>query len=169
MERVGTMASQTAATRSKDSLAELKVRKNDNELPDRANDAVARRAHSLFLAAGAEDGHDLTHWLQAESEVLRRIPDIREAASWYTVNVPLPGFEAEQIHVNVDAARALVAADKTQLGDGGLDGMQTRTEELVYLVAHWPSAVDPATASAYLKNESLILTAKRADAPSAKA
>ena len=112
----------------------------------------------------------MTHWLQAESEVLRRIPDIREAASWYTVNVPLPGFAAEQIHVNVDAARALVAAEKTQSSDGrGGDGMRTRMEESVYLVASWPSAVDPATASAYLKNESLMLTAKRADATSAKA
>ncbi|MGB2633916.1 MAG: DUF2934 domain-containing protein [Candidatus Acidiferrum sp.] len=164
------MASQTGTIRSKESLAEVEVRKNDNQLPDRANDAVARRAHSLFMAAGGEDGHDLTHWLQAESEVLRRIPDIREAASWYTVNVPLPGFAAEQIRVNVDATRALVAAEKTQSGDGRAgNGMHTRTEESVYLVANWPSAVDPATASAYLKNESLLLTAKRADATSAKA
>jgi HSP20 family molecular chaperone IbpA len=95
--------------------------------------------------------------------------DIREAAAWYTVNVPLPGFVAEQIRVNVDAARALVAAEKTQSSDRrGGDGMQTRSEESVYLVANWPNAVDPATASAYLKNESLRLTAKRADATSAK-
>ncbi len=164
------MASQTGATRSKEGLAEVEVRKNDNQLPDRANDAVARRAYSLFLAAGGEDGQDLTHWLQAESEVLRRIPDIREVASWYTVNVPLPGFAAEQIHVNVDAARALVAAEQTQPGDGRAGGgMHRRLQESVYLVANWPSAVDPATASAYLKNESLMLTVKRADAASAKA
>jgi HSP20 family molecular chaperone IbpA len=157
------MASQTGATRSKGSLAEVDVRKNDNQLTDRANDAVTRRAYSLFLAAGGEDGQDLTHWLQAESEVLRRIPEIREAASWYTVNVPLPGFAPEEIHVNVDDARALVAAEKADSGDGRPgDGMCTA--ESVYLVANWPTAVDPATASAYLKNESLILTAKRTDA-----
>ncbi|MGB2668940.1 MAG: DUF2934 domain-containing protein [Candidatus Acidiferrum sp.] len=163
------MASQTGATRSNDSLAEVEVRRNDNQLADRANDAVERRAYSFFLAAGGQDGQDLTHWLQAESEVLRRIPDIREAASWYTVNVPLPGFAAEQIRVNVDSVRALVAAEKTKSSDGrGGDGMQTRSVESVYLVANWPSAIDPATASAYLKNESLRLTAKRADATSAK-
>ena len=161
------MASQTGATRSKDSLAEVKVRKNDDQMPDRANEAVARRAYSLFLAAGGEDGQDLTHWLQAESEVLRRIPDIREGASWYTVNVPLPGFAPEQIHVNVDEARALVAAEKTKSGDGR-NGDGTRTEESVYLVANWSSAVDPATARAYLKNEILTLTAKRADATAKK-
>jgi HSP20 family molecular chaperone IbpA len=164
------MASQTGVTRSKESLAAVEVRNNDNQLPDRANDAVARRAYSLFLAAGGEDGRDLMHWLQAESEVLRRIPDIREAASWYTVNVPLPGFAAEQIYVNVDAARALVAAEQAQSSDGrGGDGMHPRTEESAYLVANWPSAVDPATASAYLKNENLMLTAKRTDATSANA
>jgi HSP20 family molecular chaperone IbpA len=162
------MVSQTGATQSKDTLAAVYIRKNDRQLPDRATDAIARRAYSLFLAAGAVDGQDLTHWLQAESEVLRRIPDIREAGSWYTVNVPLPGFALEQIHVNVDEARALVAADKTEPGDGrGGDGMHT--EESLYLVANWPSAVDPATTSVYLENESLILSAKRADAASAKA
>jgi HSP20 family molecular chaperone IbpA len=108
------MARQTGATRSNNSLAEVEVRRNDNQLADRANDAVERRAYSFFLAAGGQDGQDLTHWLQAESEVLGRIPDIREAASWYTVNVPLPGFAAEQIRVNVDAVRVLVAAEKTK-------------------------------------------------------
>jgi hypothetical protein len=109
------MASQTGATRSNDSLTEVEVRRNDNQLADRANDAVERRAYSFFLAAGGQDGQDLTHWLQAESEVLRRIPDIREAASWYTVNVPLPGFAAEQIRVNVGA------------GCGGKNEVERRT------------------------------------------
>ena len=161
------MASQTGATQSKESLGEVEVQKNNNQLPDRANDAVARRAYSLFLAANSVTGQDLAHWLQAESEVLRRIPDIREAGSWYTVNVALPGFSPKQVRVNVDGARALIVAERAPLDNGrGGDGM--RLEEAIYLVAHWPSAVDPATASAYLKSGSLVLTAKQAGAKQVK-
>jgi hypothetical protein len=31
--------------------------------------AIARRAYEIFLARGAEHGHDLDDWLQAEREV----------------------------------------------------------------------------------------------------
>lgn len=95
------MVPQTGATKSKDP-SKVEVHKKNHPLKDRANDAVARRAYSLFLAGGAADGQALEHWLQAESEVLTRIPEIGESASWYTVNTPLPGFAPEQIQVGVD-------------------------------------------------------------------
>ena len=43
------------------------------------------------------------------------------------------------------------------------------SSESVYFQASWPSEVDPATASAYLKNDSLTLTVKRAAAPKSTA
>lgn len=33
------------------------------------HDAIANRAYQLFLADGAAHGHDLEHWLRAESEL----------------------------------------------------------------------------------------------------
>jgi hypothetical protein len=38
-------------------------------------DAIAQRADEIFLARGADDGHDIDDWLQAEPET--RIPDER--------------------------------------------------------------------------------------------
>ena len=32
-------------------------------------DAIARRAYALYLARGAQEGHDLEDWLQAEREL----------------------------------------------------------------------------------------------------
>jgi HSP20 family molecular chaperone IbpA len=162
------MASQTATAKSKDTSSPLSVQKECQPLKDRANNAVARRAYALYLSEGAREGDDLHHWLRAEAEVLTRVPEIRESSSWYIVNVPVPGFEPEQIHVGVDETGAIITADKTQAtgGEPGADGDTIR--ESLFLVATWPSSVDPSTASAYLKGEGLTLTAKRAEAGSLK-
>ena len=157
------MASQTAAIKSKEQAAPVEINKGDRQLADRANDAFARRAYALFLAGGAADGQDIANWLQAESEILTRIPEIRESSSWYTVNVPLRAFSAEQIQVSVSEQNAIIAADKTQNADGGTSKDGASTQESMFMVANWPNAVDPSTASAYLKDGGLTLTVRRAD------
>ena len=146
------MASQTAAINSKEQTAPVEISKGDRQLTDRANDAVARRAYALFLAGGAADGQDIANWLQAESEILTRIPEIRESSSWYTVNVPLRAFSAEQIQVSVSEQNAIIAAEKAQNADGGTSKDGASTQESMFMVANWPNAVDPSTASAYLKD-----------------
>jgi hypothetical protein len=40
---------------------------------------IAQRAYTLYLARGAEDGHDLDDWLQAEQQ-LRRELNLRTAS-----------------------------------------------------------------------------------------
>lgn len=149
------MASQMGTLLSKDTSVPVGVHKNDKQLSDRANDAVARRAYSLFLADGAADGKDLEHWLRAESEILTRIPDIRESGPSYLVNIALPGFKPEEIDINVDENAAIIVANKQS------DGMGDISRESVFLVANWPTAVDPSTASAQIKNQNLTLTVKR--------
>jgi HSP20 family molecular chaperone IbpA len=161
------MASQTVATKTKETSSPVEVQKLQ-AVGNRANDAVARRAYSLYLASGGADGQDVAHWLQAESEVLTRVPDIRESSSWYTVNVPLQGFRPEQVQVGVDENRAIISADKTQTNNqSGRDG--STTSESIFLMADWPSAVDPSTASAYVKGDTLTLTVKRAEGAKASA
>jgi HSP20 family molecular chaperone IbpA len=150
------MASQTGTSLSRDTSVPVGVRRNDRQLSDRANDAVARRAYSLFLADGAADGKDLEHWLKAESEILTRIPDIRESGPSYTIAVPLPGFTPEEVDVNVDENAAIIVANKQQP-----EGTRDVSRESVFLVANWPTAVDPATASANIRNQNLTLTVKR--------
>jgi hypothetical protein len=42
-----------------------------NETTPPSRDDVARRAYELFQARGAEPGHDLENWLEAERELGR--------------------------------------------------------------------------------------------------
>ena len=163
------MASQTAATRSKDTASPIALHKGHHQhIVARANEAVTHRAYALYLASGSTDGQDLAHWLQAESELLTRIPDIRESSSWYTVNVPLQGFTPEQIQVGVDDNRAMIVAEKQQATDGQSRQNVAPSQESLFLVANWPSGVDPGTASAYVKDENLTLTVKRAESAAAE-
>ncbi len=41
----------------------------ENGSSDISNDAIARRAHELFVSRGAVHGHDLDDWLEAERQI----------------------------------------------------------------------------------------------------
>jgi HSP20 family molecular chaperone IbpA len=153
--------SQTAATKAKESTSSpIPIDRENRQIHDRLNDEISRRAYSLYEQNGS-DGQDMANWLAAESQILRRIPEIRESSSWYTVNVPLQGFTADQIRVTVEPSRAIIAAEREEGIEDSSEVKGGVSRESAYLVAEWPSDVDPATASAYLKNDSLTLTVKR--------
>jgi hypothetical protein len=161
-EKQETMASQTGAVRSKETAYPIRVLKEHQHLKDRANSAIAGRAYALYLAEGAPDGMDLAHWLRAESEILTRVPEIRESSSWYVVNVPIHDFGPEQIQVGVDENGVIITADSAQNTGGAVAEDAGPGRESLFLVATWPSSVDPSTASAYVKGEEITLTVKRA-------
>jgi hypothetical protein len=77
------------------------------------HERIAERAYQLFEQNGAEHGHDLAHWLQAEAEIIARIPEVRESGSWLTVNVAVPNVPTETISVLVDRNQALICAETT--------------------------------------------------------
>jgi HSP20 family molecular chaperone IbpA len=158
--KVETMATQTGGVRSKETAYSIPVQKEQQHLKNRANNAVAGRAYALYLAEGAPDGMALAHWLRAESEILTRVQEIRESPSSYIVNVPVQTFGPEQIQVSVDENGAIITADDTQAA-GSEAGDKGTGRESLFLVATWPSSVDPSTASAYIKGEDLTLTVKR--------
>jgi len=104
----------------------------------------------------------MRHWLLAESEILSKIPEIRETSSSYTVNVPVQGFKPDEIYVGVDANRTLVLAETQDTADGrSKSQLPGLSRESLFLAADWPAPVDPATASAQIKNGNLMLTVKR--------
>ena len=155
------MSSQTAAAKStkETTSSAVPIRKDETNSNHRLNDAIARRAYQLFEETGRNDGQDLSNWLQAKSELIA-VPEIRESSSWYTINYPLRGFSAEDVQIELDSQRAIISAENAvNAGDG--DPVTTR--ETLYLVADWPGLVDPATASAYIKEDSLTLTVRRAE------
>jgi hypothetical protein len=56
----------------------MPLRRRSDSFPQRRHpitEAIANRAYELFLARGAEHGHDLDDWLQAEQELVEAIED----------------------------------------------------------------------------------------------
>jgi HSP20 family molecular chaperone IbpA len=152
----------TGTVKAKDLSPSTPVPLKNQEVLGRLNDRIASRAYEIFENDGGNHGKHLRHWLQAEAQTLKRIPEIIESSSWYTVRVPLQGFAKEDVSLAVEPHRAIVAAEKVSSVDG-TDSSNSAVQDSLFLVAAWPGEADPATASAYIKNESLVLTVKRAN------
>jgi HSP20 family molecular chaperone IbpA len=160
------MSSQAGAVTAREFPTTIPINHENRRVVDSLKQKVARRAYELFERGGRAEGHDMRHWLQAESEILSKIPGIRETSSSYTVNIPVQGFKPEEIYVGVDANRTLILAEKQESTDGRKGQESGFSRESLFLAAEWPTPVDPATASAQIKGGNLILTVKRV-APSA--
>ncbi len=46
--------------------------KLQNDFPEELQEQIRKRAYELYYERGAEDGHDLDDWLQAETEVRQK-------------------------------------------------------------------------------------------------
>jgi HSP20 family molecular chaperone IbpA len=156
------MSSRSAATTAKGSSTPIPANSAIQQVYDCIRKRIARRAYDLYQQDGNQPGQDVRHWLQAESEILTDVPEIRESGSWYTINVPLRGFAANEVQVSVEAQRAIVAAEKQEVTASEPGRASNVLEQAVFARAKWPIVVDPATASAYLMNGVLTLMVKHA-------
>jgi HSP20 family molecular chaperone IbpA len=125
---------------------------------DHFNSLIARRAYDLFEQCGRIDGADVTHWLQAENELVTLLPEVREANGAFTVNLPLPGFSANQVKIWANENRALISADNSSNAASG----DTQQSALIYYMVRWPENVEPNSFDARLENGELRLTARKA-------
>jgi HSP20 family molecular chaperone IbpA len=156
------MASQTAPAKSKEAPAAVAVNSSKDQLHERAQARIASRAYELYEQEGRNHGDDKSHWLRAEAEILTRVPEIHESASWFTINVPLKGFAAEDVQVNIEPHHAVIAAAKSESTESETGTAGSSVQNATFAVAKWPSEVDPSTASAYLKDGTLTVAVKRA-------
>jgi HSP20 family molecular chaperone IbpA len=156
------MASQTAPAKSKEAPAAVTVNSSKDQLHERAQSRIASRAYELYEQEGRNHGDDKEHWLRAESEILTRVPEIHESASWFTINLPLKGFAAGDVQVNIEPLRAIIAAARSESSPNETGSGETAIQDATFAVAKWPSEVDPSTASAYLKDGTLTVAVKRA-------
>jgi HSP20 family molecular chaperone IbpA len=156
------MASQTAPAKSKEAPAAVAVNSSKDQLHERAQSRIASRAYELYEREGRNHGDDKSHWLRAESEILTRVPEIHESASWFTINLPLKGFSAEDVQVNVEPHHAIIAAARNESSQRETGFGESSIQDATFAVAKWPSEVDPSTASAYLKDGTLTVAVKRA-------
>jgi HSP20 family molecular chaperone IbpA len=156
------MSSQPAPAKSKEAPAAVPVNASKDQLHEHAQSRIASRAYELYEQDGRNHGDDRSHWFRAESEILTRIPEVRESSSWFTINLALKGFSAEEVQVNVEPHHAIIAAARKQSGTSSQEGAESSFQETTFAVAKWPSEVDPETASAYLKDGTLTVAVKRA-------
>jgi HSP20 family molecular chaperone IbpA len=159
------MASQPAPAKSKEAPAAVPVNSSKHPLYEHARSRIAARAYELYEQDGRRHGNDLSHWVRAESEILNRVPEIHESSSWLTINVPLKGFSAEEVQVNIEPQRAIIAAARMVTSGSEQGGGETSFRGAIFAVAKWPSEVDPSTGSAYLKDGTLTVAVKRAHCP----
>jgi HSP20 family molecular chaperone IbpA len=118
---------------------------------------VSRRAYDLFEQFGRSDGNDISHWLQAENELVTMLPEVQEAGGSYQVNVSIPGMSADKIKVYAGEDRAVISAeDISRTSEGATEERQS------YYMVRWPESIDPDTCNAQIENGRLTLTAQKA-------
>jgi len=127
-------------------------------------DMVSKRAYELFVQLGRVDGDDLTHWFRAEDELCVKIPEVQQSGAWYTVSAPVVGVPADHIKVSVEDGGALISAEK---GSDESQSGENRQYTSTYYSVRFPESVSPETASAYLKNGTLTIVARKAGASEA--
>jgi len=155
----------TNLTAVKQKEAGIPIRCEDRDVHKRLHERVSRRAYEPFEQSGRENGRDLADCYQAESETTEKIEGIRESASWYTFNYPVEEFRSEEVSVDVQPECAIITAEHAHSGaEHESSRISSASHGSLFLIARWPSSVDPSTATAYIKGGMLALTAKRAAA-----
>lgn len=146
--------------------ARLPVHKKDSIFDEieRMQRRIERRAYELFESRGCELGRDMDDWFAAERELVWSPPiSMEEGDGEITIQLSAPGFEPEQIDVELTPQDLLVEAEahdeQKEKGRGKTRTKTVRTAKLFRSV-HFPRAIDPDSAEAEFRNGVLTLTAK---------
>jgi HSP20 family molecular chaperone IbpA len=118
---------------------------------------VSNRAYSLFEEFGRVDGHDVSHWLQAEKE-LASLPQIEESEDTFSATVPVTGILVEQIKVCATDDQAIVSA-KSDTTRESPDS--TREMHSIYYMVRWPERVSADSVKAEIRDGKLTVTARK--------
>ena len=135
---------------------------------EKLHDEITRRAFSIFEDNGHIPGHDLDHWLQAESELVHPVHiEVREKNGEVIVRAETPGFTAADLEVSVDG-RQLTISGKRESKEEKTDGSKTvysecRSDELLRVI-DLPEDVNAEKASASLKDGLLEIALPKAAA-----
>jgi len=131
------------------------------------NELITRRAYELFAASGFAHGHDLDHWLRAESEILHTAPlDVTETETELTVRADVPGFAEKDLELRVEP-RCLFITGKRQEGSEQAKGETVYSERhfsRIFRVLDLPANVDPRQVKATLSDGILEVTLPKAEA-----
>ncbi|MCI0664776.1 MAG: Hsp20/alpha crystallin family protein [Acidobacteria bacterium] len=127
--------------------------------------SIARRAYEFFEARGRQFGNDLDDWFRAESELMRSVPvEVKENEDQITVRAEVPGFAGNEIKVSVEP-KSLVISGKSEKSTEEKKEQAVLSEfrsNQFYRELSFPAEVDPAKATATLKDGILELVLAKA-------
>jgi hypothetical protein len=120
---------------------------------------IEKRAYELYMEAGGAHGNDREHWLRAEKEVLHRVVGAYDNGAWLHARIEVAQRHSGTVCVCVDNHKVLVAVASTH--DSTTAGDNRDTARRSYYLCRWPAEADASTASAYLKNNTVTVEAKK--------
>ena len=132
-------------------------------------DSIARRAFEIFEGNGSSTGHEMSDWLQAESEMLRPLHlKIAETDDALSVTAEVPGFSASELDVQVDGNRIIISGKHTSDDEttSGKTVYSERSATEIFRSVDLPADIDGSKVSAIVKDG--ILTIDLPKAPHAK-
>lgn len=132
-------------------------------------DSISRRAFEIFEGNGRWFGHELSDWLQAESEILHPMHlEISEADDALSVKAEVPGFAARELDIQVEGNRLTISGKHESKEEGAKRKTiySERCANEIFRSITLPSAVDGLKVNATLKEG--ILSIDLPKAPHAK-
>jgi HSP20 family protein len=123
--------------------------------------SISQRAYDIYQNSGSQDGNDYEHWIQAENEVLQRGIEVRESGSWLAFNASIPEGSADDVEICLTPTSITVHAEKNQSINTAEGNAQEVREREIFLAHDLNTEIEPATASATLKDQKLTIMVKK--------
>ena len=134
-------------------------------------DVIARRAYELFESGGCQHGHDLEHWLQAESELFERPAlTMAESQNGVTVLADVSDFAPRELEVDLEPRRITIVGKRPHAqGKKAAESSSAQNKARMLLeTILLPVEVDMQSAYAHLNRGILELDLKKAVVPKQK-
>lgn len=127
---------------------------------------IARRAYEIFASESYVVGHDVEHWLRAESELFHPVHlHIVETEQSIDVNAEVPGFSETELKVNIHPHWLTIT------GKREIEKKPSKTRAIhsdvcaseIFRMIRLPAEVKAGKATAKLKNGILSLSIPKAE------
>jgi HSP20 family molecular chaperone IbpA len=121
---------------------------------------IRERAYLLFEESGREPGNEDANWSRAESEILRSGGQVRESGTWVALTFSIPDASGQGMQIAVRptrvVVRAKVAGNEREASEGAM-----QDEQEIFLAANLAVEVDPQSAAASFRDQSLHLMIRK--------
>jgi HSP20 family molecular chaperone IbpA len=128
------------------------------ELERALYEKTRQRAVALFEESGRAEGNDDANWLQAESQVLHAPLELRESATWVSLQSSLPDADPRAVEIFVRPTRVVVRLHRLNTPDVASDEAGS-----LFLAANLPATVDPSSAAASFRDQTLRLIVRKSE------